>query len=137
MTTTLLLDTHIFLWLMLKDENLSTSELNIIDQAAQKNALFVSAISIWEIALLQKRGRIHLYQQPLKWVEEALALPGINLAPLDPAILCESVALPEELRKDPADRMIIATARIMKLRLMTHDQKILDYAAQGLLDCVS
>jgi PIN domain nuclease of toxin-antitoxin system len=130
----LLLDTHIFLWLMFKDKNLSKSELKLIEQYAKKNSLFISAISIWEIALLAKRGRINLYQPPLKWVEEALALPGISLAPLTPAILCESVDLPEEFHKDPADRMIVATARMMKLRLMTHDQKILDYAEQGLIE---
>lgn len=137
MTMPLLLDTHIFLWLMLKNKNLSDREIKLIGQHAIKDALYISAISIWEIALLEQRGRIHLYQPPLKWVEKALSSPGINLAPLTPAILCESVAISEDLHKDPADRMIVATARIMQLRLMTHDQKILSYAQQGLIDCVN
>ena len=136
MKNELLMDTHIFLWLMLKDSNLSKAEIELINQSAKTNSLYISAISLWEIALLEKRGRINLYQQPLKWIEEALDFPGINLAELSPAILCESVNLPEELHKDPADRMIVATARIMQLRLMTHDRKILDYKEKGLILCV-
>jgi PIN domain nuclease of toxin-antitoxin system len=133
----LLLDTHILLWLVFKDNNLKEAELKIIEQYAKKKALFISSISIWEIALLEKRGRIRLYEPALQWFEQILSLSKINLAPLTPDILCESVNLPEAFHKDPADRMIVATARMMQMSLLTHDKKILEYAEQGLIQSIS
>ena len=85
-------------------------------------------------ANLQKAGCISLRQPTDQWMAEALASPGIMLAPLTPDILCESVMLPGDFHKDPADRMIVATARIMKANLFTRDRKILEYAQQGLVN---
>jgi len=136
MSQQLLIDTHIFLWLMFKDNNLKPKDLKIINEFAKNNALLISAISIWEIALLEKRRRIHLYQPITTWMETALGSPGLSLAPLTPPILCESVALPEAFHKDPADRMIVATARTLRAHLLTYDEKILEYARQGLIDCI-
>jgi len=130
----LLLDTHFFLWLMLQDKNISLKEQELIAEYAKNNQLLVSAISIWEIAFLVKLGRVHLYEPTT--IEQALKTPGLTLAPLTPAILCESVVLPGDLHKDPADRMIVATARLNQARLLTRDGKILEYAKQGFIDCV-
>lgn len=136
MAMPLILDTHIFIWLMEGSSELSARELKSIKQYSKKEQLLISPISVWEIANLEKSNRITLKQPTLQWIEEALASPAIILAPLTPTILCESVALPGDFHKDPADRMIVATARIMNACLMTRDKKILDYAEQGLVDCV-
>lgn len=132
----LIIDTHIFLWLMEGNPELSPKEIKCIQQFSKNDAILVSAISIWEIACLQKMGRITLKQPTENWVEEALQSPAIALAPLTPAILCESVALPGDFHKDPADRMIVATTRIMKATLLTRDKKILEYADNGFINCV-
>ena len=132
----LILDTHFFIWLMEGRSELTADELKIIKQYSKKNPLLISAISIWEIAILQKKQRITLKQPTTIWVEKALESPLIVLASLTPAILCESVDLPDDFHKDPADRMIVATARIMQAKLLTRDKKILEYAKIGLIDCV-
>jgi PIN domain nuclease of toxin-antitoxin system len=133
----LLIDTHYFLWLVFEDKSLLPKELKIILDFAKKDTVLVSAISIWEIAILEKNGRVNLYQPAHSWAEEALKTPGLTLAPLTPEILCESVALPGDIHKDPADRMIVATARLMHAKLMTRDKKILEYAEQGYVNCIN
>lgn len=136
MNSSLILDTHIFLWLMEGNSELSVNEIKLIKQFSKKNPILISAISVWEIAQLQKSGRITLKQPTELWVDEALNTPGVQLAPLTPDILCESVDLPGEFHKDPADRMIVATARIIKAALLTRDKKILEYSQQGFVSCV-
>ncbi|MBY0544442.1 MAG: type II toxin-antitoxin system VapC family toxin [Gammaproteobacteria bacterium] len=132
----LLLDTHIFLWLMGGDLSLSDEVKNKITQAAKTNTLAISAISLWEIAMLANRQRITLHQPVRDWIHDALKTPGLTLLDLSPDILCESTALPGELHKDPANRMIIATARIHHALLLTRDDNILRYANQGYLAAV-
>lgn len=91
----------------------------------------MSAITPWEIALLAGKGRLALGRDTGAWIEEALALPGIALAPITPAIAVDSVGLPGDFHADPADRLIIATARHADATLFTVDHAILDYAATG------
>ena len=91
----------------------------------------ISAITVWEIALLAKKSRIALGMDVMKWIEDALALPGLVLGALDPPIAIGSVMLPGDFHNDPADRIIIATARHHSLPLLTADQAILDYGVGG------
>jgi PIN domain nuclease of toxin-antitoxin system len=133
----LLLDTHVWLWLVAGSPDLSTEARHSIDGAAAAGTLRIAAISLWEIALLASRGRIVLGKSISLWLEEALADPGPAIDPLSPQIAIESYALPDVFRRDPADRMIVATARVTSAVLMTRDQQILDYAARGHLNAIA
>jgi PIN domain nuclease of toxin-antitoxin system len=81
--------------------------------------------------MLASRYRIVLGKPTAEWVEEALLAPGLSLEPLTPTVAVESCHLPAGFRSDPADHMIVATARVLGATLMTRDRRILDYAAQG------
>lgn len=126
----LLLDTHIWIWLINKDPDVKPW-LTAIDQAAQADSLCVSAISVWEMGMLHSKGRIELKTDALTWVRKALAASGISLVAISPEIAIESTRLPGEYHGDPADRIIIATARIMSAAIATRDRKMIDYCTQG------
>jgi len=133
----LLLDTHVWLWLVAGSSDLSIEARNAIDRATAAGAIRIAAISLWEIALLASRGRIVLGKSIGRWLEETLADPGPAIDPLTPQIAVESYALPEAFHRDPADRLIVATARIANATLMTRDRRILDYAARGHLAAIA
>lgn len=133
MTKKLLLDTHIWLWLMDGDKNLGSSFRNEIDVSGSNRSLFVSAISVWEIAMLQMKGKIRLGLPVAAWVDLALNRSEINLIPLSPAIAIESCALPDHFHGDPADRIIAATARVENLCLITKDANLIEYGRKKYL----
>lgn len=108
-----------------------------IGKALGAGMLRVAAISLWEIALLASRGRIVLGKPARLWLDEALADPGPAIEPLSPQIAVESYELPDRFHGDPADRMIVATARATGAVLMTRDRRILDYAARGHLNALA
>ena len=126
-----LLDTHIWLWLAAGTEPLSRPARDAIAVAAGGGTLRVAAMSVWEIAMLASRNRIVLGKPTAEWVEEALSAPGLTLEPLSPMIAIESCQLPAGFRSDPADHLIVATARMTGATLMTRDRRILGYAAAG------
>jgi PIN domain nuclease of toxin-antitoxin system len=133
----LLLDTHAFIWLMEGNEGLSKKAQDYIQQVAQRyGKMYVSAISIWEIGMLAQKKRITLKEPCLKWVQESLQAPFIDLAELSPEISIESSELPGEFHGDPADRIIVATARIWKMPLITRDDRILQYAKDGYVEAL-
>src|SRR5580658_2383843 len=102
----LLLDTHCWLWAQLGlIQKLSRAALEAIRGAESDGKLRISVISIWELAMLEKRGRVALPMNVQTWVDQALSKPGIAVTPLTPEIMIESVHLPGELHGDPADRM--------------------------------
>lgn len=107
-----------------------------ISQALRSGMLRIAAISLWEVALLAARGRILLGKSTSSWFQEALADPGPAIEPLTAPIAIESYSLPGRFHPDPADRMIVATARVTGAVLMTRDKPILDYAARGHLTAV-
>jgi len=123
----LLLDTHVWIWLMLGDERLNLSFRHVIEQCREKELILVSAISVWELGMLVERKRIQLEIDCLDWVEQAFENSNINLIPLTPRVAIQSTRLPETPHGDPADRILIATAHEYNAVLVTHDQKILDY----------
>ena len=125
----LLIDTHFWIWLQAGDR-LTTQNLALIRNAAADNNLFVSVMSVWELGMLEPKGRIHLHMSCSQWVDEALAKPGLTLAPLTLAIALESSHLPGAFPGDPADRIIVATARAFNARLLTSDKNIRAYARQ-------
>jgi PIN domain nuclease of toxin-antitoxin system len=132
----LLLDTHIWLWLAAGTGPLSSGARETIGLAASAGELKVAVISIWEIALLASRNRITLGKPTTEWVEQALLAPGLSLEPVSPRIAIESCHLPDGFRSDPADQLIVATARVIGAVLMTRDRRILDYSARGHLTAI-
>jgi PIN domain nuclease of toxin-antitoxin system len=127
----LVLDTHVWIWLSFGDKALGDDARRFIDRAGRDGTLLVAAISVWEVAMLVSKGRLDLFMPPLEWATAALSGPGISLAPLTPDIAVEACHLPGAFHRDPVDRMIVATARVLGARLATRDQRILAYAAAG------
>jgi len=127
----MVVDTHVLIWAVQDDARLGPAARGLVDEATRRGGLYVPAITAWEIAMLVQRGRLALGRDVGAWIEQALSLPGVRLMPLKPAIAVDSVRLPGDLHGDPADRMIIATARHAGLPLMTADRAILAYGAAG------
>ena len=125
------LDTHALVWLLQGDERLGVLARGLIQRAASADAAWVPAISAWEIAMLVAKGRLVLDREVGAWLDTALALPGLRLAPLEPRLSVDATRLPGDAHGDPADRLIIATARHHGATLVTQDKLILGYAAQG------
>jgi PIN domain nuclease of toxin-antitoxin system len=135
--TSLLLDTCAAIWLA-EDEPMAASALEIIDRAAAKEIpIFVSPMTAWEIGLLNARGRLAMSVSPKTWFESLLAVPGVLLSDLSTNILIASSFLPGDAPRDPADRIIVATAREHGLQLVTRDKILLAYAKQGHLNALA
>lgn len=129
----ILLDTCALLWLFGKGQLLEPGR-TAVAIAADDYDLAISAVSAWEIALLCRPGRrdpLNLAAPPEVWFANILAEPGIRYLPLEAGSAIRSSSLPAPLHDDPADRMLIATARDNNLVLATRDARILDYAALG------
>jgi PIN domain nuclease of toxin-antitoxin system len=127
-----LLDTHVWFWLVRgREGRLAAKTAARLEQAALGAPLGVSVISVWEIALLASKGRIGLGMPMHEWAESALNRPGFMLADLEPATAIESCALPGEFHADPADRFLVATARLKNMVIVTRDNRILKYGKQG------
>jgi PIN domain nuclease of toxin-antitoxin system len=126
------LDTHVWIWVMegLKKE-VSAATVSLIEGAGGRSELAVSAMSVWEVAMLEARGRITLSRSVDEWLGSALKAPGLRLVELNPEIALESTRLPGEIHGDPADRIIIATARVLGATLVTCDDAILEYGGTG------
>lgn len=122
----ILLDTHIWVWWVHDDPSLTAAQRQLIRQN-EAVGLGVSVISCWEVAKLVERKRLTLPCPTLNWLRAALAYPGIQLLPLTPEIVVESTELPDNFHRDPADQLIVATARILQCSLLTADAKILGY----------
>ena len=132
----LLLDTHVWIWFMLANPELAISGRNVINRAAASGQLRVAAISVWEAALLASRGRVALGRPLAQWITEAVSAPGLSIEPLLPQVAAEASSLPDAFHRDPADQLIVATARVTNATLMTRDRRILDYAARGHLTAI-
>ena len=132
-TRCLLLDTHVWLWFAFgTPEKLKPEARKALAQASASSPLLVSIISVWEVALLESKNRLSLPMSVNAWVERALDRPDIRLIGLDHAIIViDSCRLPGDFHPDPADRLLVATARHENAVLVTHDKKILHYGASG------
>lgn len=127
----ILIDTHVLIWAVQDDARLGRRARAALDEAASGDGVHVSAITPWEVALLAQKGRVTLGKEVGAWVDEALLLPGVRLMPLLPSIAVDSVRLPGDLHGDPADRIIVATARHIGVPVLTADKAILRYGAAG------
>lgn len=135
--TALLLDTHAVLWIA-EGEKLADSAVRALDEAENEGvATLISPITAWEIGVLVARGRIALPISPWAWFERVLEAPNTQLAEMPPTALIASSFLPKAPVKDPADRILIATARQYGLTLITRDRVLLSYAAAGHLKAIS
>ena len=126
------LDTHVWIWLMegLRSD-LSNATVSAIEEAGSRSELALAAISVWELGMLEARGRLTLSRSIDEWVRAALTAPGVRIVDLTPEIAVESTRLPGDPHGDPADRMIIATTRVLGGTLITCDEQILAYGARG------
>lgn len=120
----IVLDTQVPLWWLHDPNRLSTKVRNAIEES---DALRVSAISIWEIAVKTKLGKLALPLEINAWYHQAVKYPGLIVEPLLPLDAIASTLLPGDFHKDPADRIIIALARRYKCQLVTSDKNILAY----------
>ena len=121
------LDTHTLIWWINGDPALSANARKMINNARKSGRIMISSMSTWEIAMLVKSERL-LLAMPLKeWIGKIERLPFIRFIPVDNIIAEDAVNLPGDFHKDPADRIIVATARSLNATLITSDRKILDY----------
>jgi PIN domain nuclease of toxin-antitoxin system len=128
----LLLDTHIWLWYAEGvTERLRPPSIKKLEEVRRGDGLCVSAISVWEIGMHSAKERIQLSVPLRDWIERALGAPGIRFLPLNAAAAAESTLLPGKPQGDPADRFLMATARVEGLVLATRDRQILKYSKQG------
>ncbi|MDI7775034.1 type II toxin-antitoxin system VapC family toxin [Asticcacaulis sp. EMRT-3] len=137
MNRPLLLDTCAAIWLA-EDAALSEAAVSALDAAADRGeSLYVSPYTAWEIGMLVSRRRLSIAISPQQWFRRLLGAPLIRLAEMTPDILIAASFLPSDTLRDPADKVIVATAREMGLTIVTRDQLILDYAGEGHVGAVA
>ncbi len=122
----LLLDTHVWWWTISEPQKLSQGAIEALVDAEDEE-IAIAFISLWEFAMMVSRDKISLSIDPAEWMRYSLYQIGVRAIPLDERIAIESCGLPGNFHKDPADRIIVATARIYDMKLLTKDEKILDY----------
>ena len=132
----ILLDTCAAIWAA-EAHGLSHNALQALEQAERDRVpVFVSAITAWEMGMLVAKGRVALLAPPLKWFSGLLEA-GVQLADLSPSILLDASFLPQSRLRDPADRVIAATARALGCRIMTRDRPLLEYAVAGHVQAIT
>lgn len=119
-----LLDTHVWLWWLLGSERISKKERQELDRLASRGALRIAAVSLWEAQMLHAKGRLALNRPFDTWLREAAAADVVQIVPLDIDVVIELDNLPRSFHGDPADRLIVSTARAHKIPLATHDSAI-------------
>lgn len=129
----ILLDSHTFVWLANGDAQLGPEARELIREAYSARALFLSPISLWEIALKVSRGRLSFDRPVRPWMNDALRLTRTQLAPITQDIAIDCAELPPDFHGDPADRLIASTARTGAFLLLTDDKKLLTLARKGYL----
>ena len=122
----IILDTHIWVWWVHGDAHLPDHYHRYLE-IHEAQGLGVSAIACWEVAKLAEYGRLTLPYPVADWLDQAFAYPGIRWLELTPRIIVESTQLPGTFHRDPADQLIVATARVYDCPLVTVDTKILAY----------
>jgi len=122
-----LLDTHTWVWWNMRPQNLSQKVKKLIENTDGYEELLLSAISPWEFSKLLEKGKIGISHNPGQWINEALDLPKLRIVPLTPIIAYRSTVLPKPFHDDPADQIIVATAREEKATILTKDKRILKY----------
>ncbi len=134
----LLLDTCAVIWLA-ESQKLAPAAVQALNEANETGAAaYISSITAWEIGMLASRDRLKLLTTPQRWFARLFEPPGVKLANMSPDLLIAASFLPGEPPRDPADRIIVATARDYGCTLITRDRLLLDYGEQGhvrVLEC--
>ncbi|AAY61552.1 PIN domain protein [Rickettsia felis str. Pedreira] len=133
----LVLDTHVLLWSILQPEELSEQIKHKINLAQENSQLFLSSISLWEIAMLNFKKRINVYEPIKDFLNSITNINGLSIKDISPEVAAESVSLMDDFHGDPADRIIVATAKCLGATLLTRDQKILSWAKLGHIKSIS
>ena len=123
-----LLDTHAWVWWVTEDRRLSKRARSRIATSASAHDLWISLISVWEIAKKVEKQQLVLDRPLDKWLDEAVSRPGLGVRELTRPILVQSCELPQPFHGDPADQILVATARHHGAALVTKDQRIRQYA---------
>jgi PIN domain nuclease of toxin-antitoxin system len=126
-----LLDTHVLIQWVEGGSRLTRAQRRVLDDASEEHPVMVSDITLWEIANLASLGRIGLDRPVRDWLEAAVAPPRVRRVAISPAVAAEVAALPSSFHRDPADRIIVASARTVGATLLTQDRLIL---ASGLVE---
>lgn len=129
-----LLDTHVLLYWFGVGTRLSPRQRRIIRGAEPEKPLWVSDISLWEIATLHQLGRIELHRPLKDWLEAAVAPPLVRRVGISPVVATGVAQLPQSFHRDPADRIIVASTRVMNATLLTQDRRII---GTGLVPTIS
>lgn len=119
-----LLDTHVWLWWLLGDGALRSMERSSLDELASKRRLAISWASVWEVEILEAKGRIQLLPDFESWIRRATNDSICRVIPVDMDLVFAQRKLPSAFPQDPADRLITATALLTGWPLATHDQRI-------------
>jgi PIN domain nuclease of toxin-antitoxin system len=120
-----LLDTHVLLRWFEHGRKLPAAQRRVVARAHPERPLWVSDITLWEIATLHALGRIRLGLPVREWLERATAAPLVARSGISPAVAGEIASLPSSFPRDPADRIIVATARVLGATLLTSDERII------------
>ena len=123
-----LLDTHAWVWWVTEDRRLSTRARSVITASQAEQDLWISLISIWEVAKKVEKKQLVLDRPLSQWLDEAITQPGLGQWELTRPILVQSCELPQPFHGDPADQILVATARQRGAVLVTRDQQIRRYA---------
>lgn len=124
----ILLDTHAWIWWVGDPDQLSGPARQRVDQAfGQGGPIYLSTISTWEVAMLVDKGRLELAIEVEDWIAHSEAIPALEFVPVSNHLALRSVNLPGEFHPDPADRLIVATARYFGVPLITRDSKLHRY----------
>ena len=131
----LIFDTHIWFWLAIGNPEIIKVKKTIkLVEELHRYRLHISAISHWEISMFEAKGRITLKADCLEWLLESIRKTKVRVTELTPEISVGSNRLPGKFHGDPADRIIVATARLINGVLLTRDSRILAYGSQGFVD---
>jgi len=122
-----LLDTHTWIWWNMRPQNLSQRVKALISDSSEYDELLLSAISPWEFSKLLEKGRLGISCHPEEWINLALDMPKIRLVHLSPILAYRSTVLPKPFHSDPADQIIVATAREENATVLTKDKNIRTY----------
>ena len=123
--TTPVLDTHAWVGWMLDSSGLTATERAALDGLAADQRPYLSAISLWEVAMLVELKRLALEIPLADWLSIAAHPRTVRVVPLTPAIAAGTALLPSSFHRDPADRLIVATCRELEAPLLTHDRLIM------------
>jgi len=124
----IIIDTHVLVWWVSGSDALSAAADKVIKKTlARGSEIIISSISAWELSMLIVNGRLVLSMDVENWLDEVSQIDGVRFVPVDNEIGIKSTMLPGEFHKDPADRIIVATARKLAIPLVTADEKIINY----------